>query len=313
MNVTYFLHKNNTSILWDVISDEDVIQTQPPDFKSILFNIFSSNIQNFYKSETNENNTITLVDLNKKYILLILKYAKKTIDEQKLNKIKIHEELSPISQKELITFEEIQNDKRSQFEKDLAKLKDNFSNSFAVPIPETPNFSDNIKDTPISEMGKKIKEMTEQRNYEVEQINKNYIKIQNNDKNENWLTPQETSLKNGNQQKTHIQKPLDNNKIKHIKIENDSKINNGLITNVLELLNDNNSPKKNVSWGENSTITKTDDNEYANYNNIFNKLKKINNDNLIEEPKQKTQINIEEEIRIINSKIDKIFEILQTK
>lgn len=313
MNGIGFLHKNNTSILWDVISDEDVIQTQPPDFKSILFNIFSSNIQNFYKSETNENNEITLVDLNKKYILLILKYAKKTIDDQQSSKIKIHEELSPISQKELITFEEIQNDKRSQFEKDLAKLKDNFNNSFAAPIPETPNFSDNIKDTPISEMGKKIKEMTEQRNYEVEQINKNYIKIQNNDKNENWLTPQETSLKNGTQQQSHIQQPIDNNKLRHIKIENDSKINNELITNELERLNDNNSPKKNVSWGENSTITKTDDNEYANYNNIFNKLKKINNDNLIEEPKQKPQINIEEEIRIINSKIDKIFEMLQTK
>lgn len=307
MSVANFLHKNNTSILWDVISDEDMIQMQSPDFKSMLFNIFSSNIQNFYKSEKNENDAITLVDLNKKYILLILKYAKNTINEQKINKIKIHEELPPISQKELITFEEIQNDKRSQFEKDLAKLKENFSNSFTVPIPETPNFSDNIIDAPISEMEKKIKEITEQRNYEVEQINKNYIKIQNND----WLTSQETSLKSGNQQQKHIQKSVDN--IRQIKIDNSIKINNNLVTRELEQLNDNASPKKNVSWGENTTITKTDEteNENSNYNNIFNKLKKINNDNLITEPNQKKQINIEEEIHIINTKIDKIFEILQ--
>ena len=45
---------------------------------------------------------------------------------------------------------------------------------FTKTIPDTPIFNDNIDDKPITEMERAIKEMVEQRNYDMELINKSY-------------------------------------------------------------------------------------------------------------------------------------------
>ena len=63
----------------------------------------------------------------------------------------------------------------------------------SLNVPDVPDFSDKTKDHPIGEMDKIIKEMTEKRNYEVEQINYSYKSDINNVNN--WLKPQETSIK----------------------------------------------------------------------------------------------------------------------
>ena len=36
---TNFLNKDNVKILWDVISDEDIIKNQSIDFKESIFNL----------------------------------------------------------------------------------------------------------------------------------------------------------------------------------------------------------------------------------------------------------------------------------
>ena len=114
MNIQGFLKKENVDTIWDVIIDEDIYKFLSRDNQGKIFQVFVDNIKGFF--ETERTKPCTLIDMNKKYILLILNFIKTNYPHQLPNKIKIYQE-SPA--KELITYEEIQNDKKSQFEKDF--------------------------------------------------------------------------------------------------------------------------------------------------------------------------------------------------
>jgi len=156
-----FLTKNNINVLWDVILD-----SVPKNSLNQIFELFNSNIQGFYNSEKSQGTT-SLIEMNKKYIMLILNYIEKNNNTR--NKIVIHDN----EKKSAITFEEIKEDRRSQFDKDYSKIQDNFNSVMVPPTPPKPNFGD-IKDSPINEMESAIQKMTEQRKYDIDQINKNY-------------------------------------------------------------------------------------------------------------------------------------------
>jgi hypothetical protein len=180
------------------------------------------------------------------------------------------------------------NTKKSQFEKDLVKRQEEFTNSITLQVPKVPEFSDNYRDTPIKDMDKIIKEMTSKRNYEVEQINRNNSNNNNNNsENDSWLKPQETSIKKDK-----------------------------FITEM---------PKKNVTWGENVMIAKNEieiiqsDSEE---DNIFKKLKKVNTQShnvetlnniklTINEPSTEDKIkDLQNEVKLLNTKLDKIMVLL---
>ena len=82
-----FLKEQNIKMLWDVVSDEDIFRFLTPDNQSKIYQLFLNNIEGF--SENEGTKTISLVNLNKKYILLILNHIKKTYSP---SKIKIHNE-----------------------------------------------------------------------------------------------------------------------------------------------------------------------------------------------------------------------------
>jgi hypothetical protein len=187
MNTASFLNKENIDTIWDVISDEDIFRFLPRSSQNDVFKIFSKNIEMFYETEKTKTNN--LIDINKKYILLILNYTKKTYPYEPA-KIKILNE-APV--KTLITYEEIQNDRKSQFDKDLDQRQQEFEDIMTVKPPAVPDFNDKYEDEPIMEMDKILKEMTAKRNYDVEQINRNTNTDANQSKN--WLKSQETSLK----------------------------------------------------------------------------------------------------------------------
>ena len=315
MQINNFFNKENVNTLWDVISDEDIFKSLHRDAQSQILNVFSTNIKGFFENEKTKTNN--LMDINKKYIMLILNYIKTNFSQQKHSKIKILEE-API--KELITYEEIQNDRKSQFEKDLGKLQEEFTNSMSLPVPEVPTFADKYVDTPISEMDKMIKEMTAKRNYEVEQINHNYQDANNAT---NWLQPQETSIKTDKfaSQKQPDEFTQTNSRVKYL--------------NTLDLTNNNNnnneitsleSPKKNVTWGKNDEIVLNVDVNYsANTNtntnkdieeNIFKKLKRVgNNENtkfaLNENITDNRITKLEGELTNLHKKMDFIIDLLK--
>jgi len=170
MSKTHFLDKANITTLWEVISDENIFKSHTADVKNAILQLFSDNIKGFYNSEI-KNTKITLIEMNKKYILTILNFITTYYPAPTLQKIVIQEEIQP-TQKDVITIEERKQERLSEFDNKLHLAQEEFKNAITKPIPETPNFSDNIKEKPILEMEKAIQEITEQRNYEIQQITK---------------------------------------------------------------------------------------------------------------------------------------------
>jgi hypothetical protein len=344
MNTTNFLNNENVKVLWDVVIDEDIIKRQSREFHENILKLFRSNLKGFYDVESQK--TTNLVDMNKKYILLILNYANKQIAQIAQNvkpeyrKIKILDELPQKKVNELITYEEIQNDKRSQFDKDLNRRQEEFSNSMALPVPPVPKFSDNLEDGPINEIEKAIKELTSQRNYDVEQISRsNNNSLSTNV--DNWLKPQETSVKSDKLAPQPIQNGNingNNSRLKYIKTDNEN-VENQVISLDREKQM---SPKKNVTWdlkpynyspdvkdellNEVSnevrlTMEEIDKDNDDNVNdedaNIFKLLKKVPNVKSETTVKSDTNDNkisvLQAEVKTLNSKLDLILELLKNK
>jgi len=290
MNINNFLNKENLNTLWDVISDEDIFKYLSRDIQNKIAQLFSNNVKGFFEIEKTKTNN--LVDINKKYILLILNHIKKNFTQQMPNKIKILDE-TPV--KDFITAEELHNERKSQFDKDLIKRQEEFEDIMVTKAPPVPNFLDKYDDKPIGEMDKIIKEMTSKRNYDVEQITKNSVV------DDNWLKPQETSIKS---EKITKGPPLINeSKFKYLNMDEPLQ-----------------SPtKKSVTWGNN---TETSDSEIEE--NIFKKLKKVkepeimtNNVNLNFEEINNNESNddkirlLQSEVKTLNSKLDMIIELLK--
>lgn len=287
MSVNNFLHKENLNTLWDVISDEEIFRFLSRDIQSSVAELFTNNVNGFFDIEKTKSKG--LIELNKKYILLILKHIERNYTQKVPNKLKILDE-KPI--KEIITAEELHNERKSQFEKDLVKRQEEFEGFINVKIPQAPEFSDKLSDKPISDMDKIIKEMTTNRNYEVEQITKNM------EGDNGWLNSTETSVKS---EKITKQEPNES-RYKYLNIDNQEQI----------------SPKKSVTWENNVDITDVELEE-----NIFKKLKKVrppeietnmslsfaeknnydNNDDKIKE--------LQTEVKTLNSKLDMIIKLLQ--
>jgi len=311
MSLNLFVKKENIKMLWDVVSDENLFRFLAPDIQSKIYTLFLNNIQGFFENERTKTNS--LVDLNKKYILLILNHIRQTYPYQP-SKIKIHSDPPPL--KELITFEEIQNDKKNQFEKDLSRIQEEFQDSMTIKAPPLPEFSDpeGKTDRPIKEMDKILKEMQAQRNYEVEQINRTYNASNQVD---NWLKPQETSLKTekfgSNEVPKERQEQTQSSRFKFLtELDTDSDLSPN--------------SKKNVSFSNKDEIkifSETDDNDEDN--NLFSKLKKVNNNNnnnnnnndnntkiqttLIEDRISQLERNVNS----LNEKVDKLIDLLSKK
>jgi hypothetical protein len=272
MSVKQFISNSNIKMLWEVVSDEEIFKYLNRDVQENIYQLFLNNIQSFFDFE--KTNSKSLIELNKKYILLFINHIKNTYSYQP-NKIVIHNE--PV--KELITYEEIQNDRKNQFHKDYSKRQEEFKDYMNIKAPPVPEFADKDDDKPIKEMDKILKEMQVQRNYEIEQINRNFNSNLINNQVDNWLKPQETSFKND----------------KLIKPINDEPT------------------KKTVSFNNIEQI-KVFNNEDEEDNNIFSKLKKISNmedkhaviNNFDENRISKLERNMDK----LNEKMDKILELL---
>jgi len=303
MSINDFLEKENLELLWEVLIDEPLIKQLCDSvikYKTLM-HIFQSNLNEFFMAE--KNNCNNLIELNKKYILLIINYVIKTNNNNQpampsqnpymttqYKKIKIHDD-EPVKQS--ITFEDIHNDRMNFFEKELTKKQEEFTNAMTLPVPPVPNFSDNL-DQPMSEIELEIKRIQEQRNYDIEMIN-NTNKNSNASNDANWLKPQETSIKNE----------------KLIKINNVTTQNNGSSLNN----NNNNNNNKHITWEDQQP--RHQEPLYGEEEiNIFGKLKKItssndtisNNSNNVVSNYQLQIDELKKEISTLNEKLDIILQ-----
>ena len=295
MNSAGFLHQDNISTLCEVISDEEIFKFLPKDSQSKISQVFLNNIRGFF--ETEKGKTTNLVDMNKKYIMLILSHIKQHFVPQMPNKIKISDEPTT---KELITYEEIQTDRQSQFEKDLSRRQDEFTRTMTLTAPQAPDFTDKLEDKPIEGMDRLIKEMTAKRNYEVEQINRNYTSDVN--QTSNWLKPQETSVKTDK----FPAQPDTTSRIKFL--NTDEQLSSG-----------GDQGKKNVTWGANNEISATNlaSNDDELETNIFKKLKRVGPEpapqNNIQLSSQDDRLaNMERQIAALAAKMETLIQLLMS-
>ena len=298
MSINDFLHKDNLVTLWDVISDEDIFRFLKKPVQSEISQVFTNNVRGFFESERAKNSN--LIEMNKKYIILILNYIKQSVNAKLPSEIKILDDPPPPS-RELITYEDLQTDRLSQFDKDLTRRQDEFTSAMKLSVPDVPKFTDNYEDKPIAGIDKIIKEMTAKRNYDVEEINRSYTPDVN--QTTNWLKPQDTSIKTEKfvpQTSAQNQPP----RLKHINLDGTS------------VTNDKPSPKKNVTWGNNK---ETNDAVDELETSIFKKLKRVNNDDLskstnitmtLEEPPTTNDrlTNLETQMKMLNDKLDRFLQ-----
>jgi hypothetical protein len=281
MSIKEFIKKENIDMLWEVISDEQIFSYLSRDIQGNVYHLFINNVKGFFDNE--KTNTTSLVEMNKKYILLILNHIRNNYPIQP-NKITIHHE--PV--KETITYEEIQNDRRSKFDQDLNRRQEEFEDYMTIKAPPLPEFADKETDRPIKEMDKILKEMQASRNYEIEQISKNQT---NSSQADNWLKPQETSLKT--EKFNPIEETQHYSKFKYLNQD----------------VSEGTKEKKNVSFSNIEEIQTFNIEE--EYDDIFSKLKKISKQQIETNEIEEDRITkLEREVKNINHKMDRILELL---
>jgi hypothetical protein len=297
--------------------------------------MFAQNLRGFNESEKNNSNN--LVNMNKKFIELILNRSYSIINFNK-------NPIPPQKQKELITSTDLLSDRMSQFEKELSQKQTEFTNAMSLPVPPVPKFSDNNLDGPMGEMDLAIKKALEQRNYDIEQLNKTLSK---SNQDSSWLKSQETSVKsekiiplNNVTQKSNISNVskinssnLNTNTLKYIKIDEETIENNIIKKDIIDL-----NQKKHITWkDENISLQIVDETKEQNDINkdkvfednsfedsIFKKLKKITPQTKNVESNNVESLNIniiniinnrmnilEDKLEGLNNKVDLIIKLLQ--
>jgi hypothetical protein len=176
MNAIDFISQTNVNTLWEVITETDIFKFLSKDIQKNIYSVFINNISFFYEKEKNITNN--LIEMNKKYIMIILNYIKEKYPEKVPTKIKI---LPEVNIKESITYEEIHNDRILDFERKLTMHEDNFKQSITVPTPPIPDFLEkNISDKPIESIELVLQEMITKRNYDIELLTSNTEKQNEN-------------------------------------------------------------------------------------------------------------------------------------
>ena len=252
MSSNGFLSASNTEMLWNIIM-EDVVTTKFTEnmVMEYIRDVFHKNLGPFFEIEGK--NTNDLIVLNKKYISWLLGTINAFTRKNNNTAPK------STADTKLITVEDIHKNRQTQFEQDLNVRQQEFTNYMTLKTPEVPKFSIDLDDDiPIKELEQTIKQMAAQRNYDVDMINKNNA---NPVDAQNWLTPAETSIKNEKYTPPNTTSIIKNNaqdKVKYIKIDTVD-LDNSQHNNMVDL-------NKHITWKD----------QMPEENNIFNKLKKIN-------------------------------------
>jgi hypothetical protein len=295
-----FITSENVELLWEIIMEEDIVKVIPKNRLNEFRQFYIGQVKQYSEYVVGRNTNIPLVKINQDFITGFIKKIQPAPQQQ--------QQQSQPKTKELYTAEEIQTDKRSQFESELTRKQNEFKNAMTVPVPEIPKFGDQL-DKPIgSAMDELIAKTLAERNYDVQMIQKQNANGVANV--EQFLKSQETSVKSAKPgyNPTPSVTQQQENQIKYIKIGDDIDDNTLKTTNVIDL----SSPKlerpdkKNVSWGNNEYQEYAEQNSTEIQNTLFSKLKYIAPNNN-EVDGLKSEINeLKSQITILNDKFDRL-------
>ena len=298
LNNVPFLKETNVKMLFDTLLENnfsdlrEILETKNRELLVEIIENFKIDIFLFYErleNKTPENRNITLIDLNKKFVLQMLKIGhitnhKKIMKEKEEAKELKKQDASEEEQKSPYTYQELQKKNIDEFEKNLKFKKNEFMNETNIKIPQKPTFEIGVKDEPIKNVHVLIDDFIKKRDYEIQNI---------------YNT-------NNDEKKSNKEKEYHNEK-RYIKI-------NGDLPDVKDVIELNSNNKKKITWGGN---------EYKNGNvvsdnfNIFDKLKLMDeteniNINVSDVDKNAYELqNFDKKIEEINKKIDYIILFLE--
>ena len=193
MSVSSFLSNENVQILWEVIIDDPTVSQN-----TTTQQVFTRVIPEFYERENKK--FASLMEMNKHFISIIIDLLNNGKPQQQQQQQKQKQEQVK-GLKEKITFEELQQERVSQFEKDLNAKQQEFSSAMAVPLPPAPVFSDAQREEsaiPLTEMEKMIEQTLAERNLEMQKIQQTLTASQGTT-GDSWLKGQSTSIKEQNE------------------------------------------------------------------------------------------------------------------
>jgi len=297
-NLQQFKTVKNVNMLWEVLLDELKINHQNTSLVSNVRSVFENNISLFL-SKANPNSG--LMNLNKIFLSQIVTAVNRLFpninqQQQSTKLINISDEIV----NEPYKVEDIQSARQTEFEAQLNQKRSEFENLATHKKPKEVDFSDKAEISKIKEMEALIAETIAKRNFEIDQINTNMNANINSVSSDEWLKPNNTSVRAEKQQ------PIvsDNSQRKH-KYVNVSEQEPPLFLT----RSDSTSSLKKVSFNEGNNVTMTieeyrepETQEVINIpTNIFNKLKKV------EEPIKPQESNVQTQINDMNKKIDALF------
>jgi hypothetical protein len=245
-----FTANENIDLLWEIILEEEFIRKFVSREKIVEFrNYFIVQIKEFYNATAKLN--IPLVQLNKQFItnfMMVMRSQQPTTTPNTQNK-------------QLYTSQEIQAERKSQFENDLTRKQNEFTRAMSVPVPEIPKFSEDL-DKPIgSAMDELIAKTLAERNYEIQQIQQQMLPPQTPNSSQVQSQQQIKYIKIGEEVKGPVMTPIDVNDV----FGRTPEKNTGVV--------------KNVSWGENEyqeyNYTQQQPSYETGFNHLFSKLKKV--------------------------------------
>ena len=293
-NLQQFKTVKNVNMLWEVLLDELKINHQNTSLVSNVQSIFENNISLFL-SKANPNSG--LMNLNKIFLSQIVTAVNRLFpninqQQQSTKLISISDEVI----NEPYKVEDIHSARQSEFEAQVNQRRSDFDNLVTHKKPKELDFSDKAEISKIKEMEALIAETIAKRNFEIDQINTNMNANANMNSNsvssDEWLKPNNTSVRAEKQQPIQQKEENDTSKRKHKYV------------NTMEQI-----PSKKVSFNEGNNVTMTieeyrepETQEVINIpTNIFNKLKKV------QEPIKTLEPNVQSQINDMNNKIDTLF------
>ena len=177
----------NKEMLWELLRDNQA-------FKG-LTNTQYNNVITIFNTTLNQTTTANkpLMELNKEFISSML---------QQLNSIKSNtlqdNVKNNIVDPKVLTHQEIQKQKRSEFENNLEKRQGEFTKYMKIHVPDAIDFGDNIKEEPISNVDSLIHEKMKERSYDIF------------DKQEEKTLNENGTANNGNDTTNSIKKEIKN-------------------------------------------------------------------------------------------------------
>jgi len=162
-----FLHTENQNLLWNIISNMDITKSVFVEGSPQRALWFKNIIEEYYFKNFGRNLSMTeLRDLNKEVIAYMVENLKTIQKNTQRQPQVIYQEPQTVYSRNP---QSVEPNKQEHYNVQFSNRQKEYETMIKKPLPPEINFSDNIKDEPISNMEELLKQQQQMREYELNQ------------------------------------------------------------------------------------------------------------------------------------------------